>query len=103
MLTATLRADGSSYFAPDHRWGYFPSVSVGWRISEEPFWEKMKGVISNTKIRASYGQTGNANVGERAMSYYQVGYSTIWGDTEHKGVYLSQLGNTDLKCQTTTQ
>lgn len=103
LLTATLRADGSSNFAPDHRWGYFPSVSVGWRISEEPFWEKMKGVISNTKIRASYGQTGNANVGERAMSYYQVGYSTIWGDTEHKGVYLSQLGNPDLKWETTTE
>lgn len=103
LLTATLRADGSSNFSEGHRWGYFPSVSVGWRISEEPFWEKIKGVLSNTKIRASYGQTGNANVGERAMSYYQVGYSTIWGNSEHKGVYLSQLGNPDLKWETTAE
>ncbi len=58
LLTATLRADGSSKFREDQRWGYFPSASVAWRLSEESFMQNV-GVINNLKLRASYGITGS--------------------------------------------
>lgn len=63
LLSASMRMDGSSRFGPDNKWGYFPSASVGWRISEEGF---MKGIpaISNLKLRGSYGVTGNFNIGD---------------------------------------
>ena len=59
LLEANLRADGSSRFAPSERWGYFPSVSAGWRISEEPFLKPARKWLSQLKLRASYGSLGN--------------------------------------------
>ena len=59
LLETNLRADGSSRFAPSERWGYFPSVSAGWRISEEPFMKTMHKWLSQLKLRASYGSLGN--------------------------------------------
>ena len=59
MLDATLRYDGSSRFAPDKRWGFFPGVSLAWRVSEEPFARRHLAVFDNLKLRASYGETGN--------------------------------------------
>ena len=59
LLEANLRADGSSRFAPSERWGYFPSVSAGWRISEEPFMKPTHKWLSQLKLRASYGSLGN--------------------------------------------
>lgn len=61
LLSATVRRDGSSRFAADKRWGTFPSISVGWRISDEDFFPT--GVITNLKIRASYGELGSQNIG----------------------------------------
>ncbi|MCB8993991.1 MAG: TonB-dependent receptor [Bacteroidales bacterium] len=61
LLTASFRADGSSKFAAGHKWGTFPSVSAGWRISEEEFL-KNSALISNLKVRASYGVTGNNEI-----------------------------------------
>src|SRR5699024_168322 len=61
LFTATLRADASSRFESGNRWGLFPSFSVGWRISDEPFMEQFKA-ISNLKIRASWGRLGNQNI-----------------------------------------
>jgi len=66
LLEANLRADGSSKFARGHRWGYFPSVSAGWRISQERFMQRMSPWLSNLKIRASYGSLGN----NASTSYY---------------------------------
>lgn len=103
LLTATVRADGSSNFAKSNRWGFFPSVAMGWRFSEENFMLPLKDVISNAKLRVSYGETGNANVGNKAISFYQVGNNNIFGDTESKGVYLSQMGNPNLKWETTKE
>jgi hypothetical protein len=60
LLTATVRRDGSARFAPENRWGTFPSVSAAWRISEEPFFAAVP-IISDLKIRGSWGQLGNAN------------------------------------------
>lgn len=103
LLTATLRADGSSNFAENNRWGYFPSVAAGWRFTEEDFMRPLTRVISNGKLRLSYGQTGNANVGNKAQSFYAVGYNNIFGGSTYKGVYLDQMGNPDLKWETTTE
>lgn len=59
LLEANLRTDGSSRFSPGKRWGWFPSVSAGWRISEENFMEASRGWLNQLKIRASYGSLGN--------------------------------------------
>lgn len=66
LLEANLRADGSSKFAPGHRWGYFPSVSAGWRISQEHFMEGAASWLDHLKLRASYGSLGN----NATTSYY---------------------------------
>jgi len=66
LLEANLRADGSSKFAPGHRWGYFPSVSAGWRISEENFMQNTSSWLNQLKLRASYGSLGN----NATTSYY---------------------------------
>ena len=64
LLTATYRADGSSKFGKDNRWGYFPSIAAGWIASEENFMDFMKPTISYLKLRASYGLTGSQNFGQ---------------------------------------
>ncbi len=103
LATVSLRADGSSNFADGERWGYFPSVALGWRFSEEGFMENMKDVVSNGKLRLSYGETGNSNVGNKAMSFYGVGYNNIFGTSSIKGVYLTQLGNPALTWETSKE
>jgi TonB-linked SusC/RagA family outer membrane protein len=103
LLQATLRADGASNFSEENRWGYFPSVSLGWRFMEEEFMEPLNSLLSNGKLRVSYGETGNSNIGNRAISYYQVGNNNTFGDNQYKGVYLQQLGNTSLKWETTKE
>ncbi|MDR2816038.1 MAG: TonB-dependent receptor [Proteiniphilum sp.] len=105
LLTTTLRADGASNFDPDNRWGYFPSVSAGWRFSEEPFLESLSTVLSNGKIRVSYGQTGNSNIGNRVLDLYDVNIwlSSFFGNSPHPAVIASQLGNKFLTWETTTE
>lgn len=66
LLEANLRADGSSKFAPGHRWGYFPSVSAGWRVSQEKFMETASLWLNHLKLRVSYGSLGN----NATTSYY---------------------------------
>ena len=62
LFETSARYDGSSRFAVGHKFGFFPSVSLGWRISEEPFFEPLKPMVNNLKLRASYGTLGNQNV-----------------------------------------
>lgn len=64
LLAASLRRDGSSRFSPFYQFGYFPGVSVGWKISSEEFWNVSKSVVSLLKFRASYGKLGNQNIGD---------------------------------------
>ena len=103
LLTATMRADGASNFAKNNRWGYFPSVALGWRFTEEEFMQPLTSVLSNGKLRVSFGQTGNSNIGNRVISYYSTGNNNEFGGTEQVGVYLSQMGNVDLKWETPTE
>src|SRR5690606_33424510 len=62
LLEFNGRYDGSSRFPVDQQWGFFPSVSAGWRLSEEPFWNMANNVFSDIKLRASYGSLGNGNI-----------------------------------------
>lgn len=66
LLEVNGRLDGSSKFPADQQWGFFPSVSGGWRISEEPFWSVSKKIFSDLKLRASYGSLGNGNIASYA-------------------------------------
>ncbi len=108
LLQLTFREDGSSKFGADSRWGFFPSVAVGWRISEEPFFPK-NTVISNLKFRASWGQLGNEN----ALGYYDFlslvstyndlfqGYVQGSGSSAWPGSISRALENRSLQWETT--
>lgn len=63
LLMASARYDGSSRFASGNKWGFFPSVSLGWNVANEPFWEKWKDDVSTLKLRLSYGGLGNQSIG----------------------------------------
>src|SRR6185369_17654084 len=60
----TMRADGSSKFAEGHKWGYFPSASFAWRLSDEQFMQNLQSTFSNLKLRLSYGKAGNNRIGD---------------------------------------
>ncbi len=107
-LTANFRADGSSKLAPDHRWGYFPSVSAAWRISGEDF---MKDItwIDDLKLRAGWGQQGNqSGLADYAwVQNYDINYSD-WTKSENADAVptigsKSNIGNKDLTWETTSQ
>lgn len=68
LIELNGRYDGSSKFPPRQRWAFFPSVSVGWRLTEEPWFKVAKSAVSNIKVRASYGSLGNSNVGNYAYT-----------------------------------
>ena len=107
MLTAVLRADGSSVFARKHRWGIFPSVSAGWVISEEPFMEPARNAVSFMKIRASWGQNGNQDIAQfQYLATIANDASYIFGgakDTPQIGSYADILPNEDVTWETSEQ
>lgn len=103
LLGFTFRADGASNFGTNNKYGYFPSVSAGWRISEENFFQPVKDVISQMKLRASYGIVGNASISNyRTISQYSNG-STIFNKALTSYVVFSNLGNKDLKWESSHQ
>lgn len=98
MLTATIRWDGSSKFADGYRWGTFPSVAAAWRVTEEPFMQSV-GWLSNLKLRASYGVTGN-NTGIGNYDTQQTVSGPVFypfGTTYSNGYYPSSIINQDLQ------
>jgi TonB-linked SusC/RagA family outer membrane protein len=102
LLSASIRRDGSSRFAPGNKWGTFPSVSLGWRISEEEFLKTVPA-ISELKIRASYGQTGFNGIGSYAWQALVSADNSnyVFGGNKLLGSYFSSLGNTQLKWEST--
>jgi len=107
LFTASIRADGSSKFQADNRWGYFPSGSVAWRMSEESFIQQVAW-INNLKIRASWGQTGSQAIEPLATLAIPIVDPDVnypfTGETATIGVAPSeQLANPDLTWETTTQ
>lgn len=103
LLTVNMRYDGSDKFGANHKWAFFPSASVGWRISEEKFMENLEP-LSNLKLRVSYGQTGNSNIGSNALAFYAVAVNRFSFDSSPVvGAQLNQIENPDLKWETTTE
>lgn len=108
LFEASARYDGTSRFAEGSRWGLFPSGSLGWRISEEPFFAPAKKVINNLKLRASYGSLGNQNVGYYAhlrtisLNYFS-NYTFGEGSTKPKYSSLSNPVSSGLTWETTQQ
>ena len=108
LITASFRADGSSRFAKNNRWGYFPSTAIAWKMSEEKFFKNWnQNCINSVKIRAGYGEIGNENI----YSYYpyltpisQGQYYTI-GSSQNRvnGAAPSAIGNVDAKWETSKQ
>ena len=102
LMTFTIRADGSDKFGENNKYGYFPSAAVAWRLSEENFIKDINW-ISNLKLRLSVGQTGNANIGGNAFALMSPGSDYIFNNAQVTGVKASQLGNPNLKWETTTE
>lgn len=102
LLSATFRADASSKFASNNRWGYFPSAAIAWRISSEPFMKETKSWLDDLKLRLSYGTAGNNNipVGQLSQMYelktstWVNGFSSFWAPSK-------TMANPDLKWETT--
>jgi TonB-linked SusC/RagA family outer membrane protein len=97
LFSVSGRIDGSSNFSENNRNGFFPAASAGWRISEEGFFNA--GAVSELKIRASYGLTGNDDI--PPFLYAEVYGNTSYGD--QPGIYPANIPNPDLKWETTTQ
>lgn len=106
FLEAIIRADGSSKFSKQNRWGYFPAVGAAWKISEESFLRNSK-YISNLKLRANYGETGNQNgindFAARGLWVPGEGYPDASGGLENPGIRPQQLANPDLLWERTSQ
>ena len=105
LLTATVRRDASSRFSKDTRWGTFPSVALGWTLTEEP-WLKNQKVLSNLKLRASYGVTGQQE-GIGNYNYLPVYTSSVTGaealiNGQYITTYRPEAYVSDLKWETTT-
>lgn len=98
LITTSFRADGSDHFGENHRWGYFPSVALAWRMSEEP-WLKRVQSIDNFKLRASYGVSGNSNI--PLFQYMARMGDSFYGD--ELGLIPTKMPNPDLKWESTTQ
>lgn len=78
LLTATFRADASSKFSEENRWGYFPSAAVAWRISSEPFMKSTQNWLDDLKLRLSYGTAGNNNIPTGQLSQMYESKATSW-------------------------
>lgn len=103
LVEANGRYDGSSKFTGNKQYSFFPSFSAGWRISQESFWNSLKTAVSDLKLRASWGITGNQSVG--LYSYYpSLSISTYtFGGSAVQGYRQTTLANTDLGWESTTQ
>ncbi len=105
LLTATVRRDGSSRFAKDNRWGTFPSVALAWRVSQENFFEPLRGFVNDFKLRASYGVTGQQD-GIGNYGYIPVYTAGLDGAQYQFGgkpvyTYRPEAYNPELKWETT--
>ncbi|HEY6956494.1 MAG TPA: SusC/RagA family TonB-linked outer membrane protein, partial [Flavisolibacter sp.] len=102
LLNATIRRDGSSVFGADNRWGNFPSVSLGWRFTDESFLDWSKSVLTDGKVRLSWGMTGNQEIGD-----YDAYQQFIFGSYFYNGTSgvrtNTALGNNLLKWESTAQ
>lgn len=101
LLTGSIRADGSSRFGQNNKYGYFPSVAVGWKLSEEVFIPEM---FEQLKLRASWGQTGNQEIGNyNSQLTFGTGPEVVFNNTIQNSAIPQRIANPDLKWETTEQ
>jgi TonB-linked SusC/RagA family outer membrane protein len=101
LLTASIRADGSSRFGTNNKFGYFPSFAAGWNLSDEKF---ISELFDNLKLRASWGVTGNQDIGNyRSLSTYTKGGTFVTENSIIVGTSPSRIANPDLKWESTAQ
>jgi len=103
LFSINGRADGSSRFGVNNKFAFFPSGSVAWRISEEEFMQPLRDIVSNLKIRASYGFTGNTELGVYESLATLGSTSWILGNQSVTGFYPNRIPNPDLKWEKTGQ
>ncbi|QXD15440.1 SusC/RagA family TonB-linked outer membrane protein [Rhodocaloribacter litoris] len=100
ILSLVARRDGSSIFAENHQWGFFPGISAAWIVSDEAFLRDV-AAVTQLKVRAGYGQAGNESIlSGNALQLYSPGYPFLIGNTLYNGVALSQVANPDLRWET---
>ncbi len=102
LVTLTGRVDGSSKFGANTKYGFFPSGSLAWRISEEGFAKDIQA-LSNLKLRMSVGQTGNQEIGSYVTQTFIGSTNVVLGDSRSSALYPNSVGNPDLKWEKTTQ
>lgn len=102
LFEANVRFDGTSRLPRDGRWGTFPSVSLGWRISQEDFMQSVSSVIDNLKLRASWGQLGNQNIGNYPYQATLSSANYNFGGKMTTGYYSTSMVNKNIKWETTT-
>ena len=108
LATVNFRADGSSRFAKGNRWGYFPSISLGWRVNNEQFFKNLNidNIISNVKLRLGWGQNGNQRI-DRDAPYTLIGTNNemqwYYGTGYSSGYVPTYTGNADIKWETSQQ
>jgi len=103
LVTVTGRSDGSSKFGENEKFAFFPSGALAWRVSEEDFL-KGNSVISNLKLRTSYGLTGNSEIpAYSSLSLLSSNYATVIGDARVSGTGISRLANPNLQWEKTAQ
>ncbi|MDY3355357.1 MAG: TonB-dependent receptor, partial [Prevotella sp.] len=103
LASAALRADGCSRFGANSRWGYFPSASLAWRISEEPWMQSQSSWIDNLKVRMSYGETGNNQI-DNYGAIGLLGYSSyVKNGSLSQGMFTSTSPDPNLKWEKTWQ
>ena len=104
LLTGSIRADGSSRFGENNKFGYFPSVAAGWKINEEDFFSSLEKTVSTLKLRASWGRTGNQEIGNyQSISTFSGGPTVVYDDQQRSSTQPARIANPDLKWETTEQ
>jgi TonB-linked SusC/RagA family outer membrane protein len=99
-----FRYDGSQNFPVGHRYGFFPAASVGWRISEEPFFHDAAPYVDQLKLRFSYGQTGNDKVSSyQYLQTYSFGNNYVFGASDASGIYSNTMPNTNITWERDTK
>ena len=103
LFGASFRADGSSKFRGDNLYGYFPAFNAGWRVSNEDFFKGLRNVISDLKLRGSYGLVGNQEIGNYPTVSLYNSTQSIFNQQKSAAVTLSTFGNPDLKWEKSEQ
>ena len=104
ILNASFRADGSSNFGVNNKWGYFPSASLAWNLGDESWMKWAKPALTSFKLRASWGKTGNDGIGQyKSLKTYANAKNYMGANPTANMMFVNNAGNNSLKWETTTQ